>query len=281
MILSGCDIIDFPSTYNPEKAGATIVESYDLSRQLNIGKYDYVSDLTIYNDKIYILAEEVISIFKKDNFEKTSEIQVAILNKPDDGAEIEYSELVIVNEEKGFISCSLSYREDDSYSYVYSLISVNMKTGEAKLLDMRKSVEEKIERMGYDKINDYIWFSSYYSHNGDIYFYKYDSIVDNFLFVKKIENISNSDDFHYISNIFIAGDEWFYTGYSLGYFRPTNTDIFKYDVNTPGERIYCIRTEYLELDERGSNHILYDEPYIWMMVKKDDKLQMLKLLPNE
>ncbi len=80
--------------------------------------------------------------------------------------------------------------------------------------------------------------------------------------------------------MFINGDEWFYTGYLLGHRRPKYVTAVKYNVNRPGEKIYSINPEYLEIDG-GAGNILYDEPYIWMLVKKDNKLQMLKLLPNE
>ncbi len=285
MILSSCDsdFFDIKPRYNPERAGASIVESHTISGQLNTSLQDelYYSDLAILNDKIYIHTDGVINVFQKNPFKKIEEIEVTFLYTPDDSYKFDNDEFVVVNEEKGFLLCKFRITDD----IAYLLFSLNLKTGKAEFMDMDKAdiqTEKIFTRMGYDRINDYIWFSFSDFAYEEVSFYTYNDLNNEFVFQKKKKHLQ------YVINtligIFITGDEWFYTGFNEVAPRPhpINFGIVKYDVNIkdPNEWIYSIQTEYLGIKGSPSN-ILYDEPYIWIMGRKDGILQMLKLLPNE
>ena len=283
VLFIGCDpYADELKPYNPVLAGATIVDIYNITGQVKFEKKyfeglikDYY-DLAIYNDKIYIRTYDVLYIFGKITFSKIGEIKIKFLYRPG----IQYFEndgLVILDDNTGFLLCKMS---GVSEKYLYSL---DLNTGDALLvedLDQIGIEKSKLEGIGYDKENDSIWFSTFPITSGNIYYCLYNTYNQSFSVEKKINKFFTTMA---LPSIFISGDKLFYTGYS--YTDPsrkykTNIGVERYSISDPTERQHFINAEYLGT-KTVPQEIIYDKPYIWMMVERDNQIQMLKLLPNE
>jgi len=304
IILSGCDFFpDPPPIYDPDKAGATIVESFNITGQIKFFNYYFRDELicgyysmALYGDKIYIhTSGKVLYVFDKNNFTKTEEINQTLgkhssmelggmVSTPGWWSSQRFmgDGLAIIDEGHGFLLC----RNEYSYGIVY-LLSIDLETGATTLVEGLEETgmepDSSISRIGYDKENDFIWFNTYpaYASAKNIYFFDYDLLEGIFLLKSKIELFQSKSMRR--ANIFISGDSLFYTGYDeLGPHGNTITNIGveKYLVSNPEERLYFIDAEYLGTTTIPQN-IIYDEPYIWMMVERDNQIQMLKLLPNE
>jgi len=305
IILSGCDgkfFSDQPSIYDPEQAGATIVESFNITGQIPAYKPDVqlVGDnyhMVLYGDKIYInTGGKVLYVFEKSNFTKTDEIRLTL--GEDNITKIgnvtitpgwwsynifKGDNLAIIDERHGFLLC------ESSHPYETHLLSLDLETSTVALID---GLEEKtgmepdslILGIGYDKESDHVWFSVDPTppNANTIYFFDYNSLEGIFTLKSKIEPIRSK--FMLLTNIFISGDNLFRTGYVPASHpsRPkeTNIGVEKYLVSNSEERLYFINAEYLGTKTIPQN-IIYDEPYIWMMVERDNQIQMLKLLPND
>ena len=56
--------------------------------------------------------------------------------------------------------------------------------------------------------------------------------------------------------------------------------IDKRNIDDPDNSLHFIDVEYLGTLSIPQS-IAYDEPYIWIMVERENQIQMLKLLPNK
>jgi len=272
-----CDLFsDRPKPYDPVKAGAKIIDSFNITGQL--GQSDLRNryfDFAIHKDTIYIHVKGTLYVFDKETFNKINEIKI---NFPIHETLLYFGSvfgLVIIDECNGLILCS-------SRGNIL-MFSLDLETGDASLIEnlKEKGIESNsILHMGYDRENDFIWILDIETINDYYFFYQYNKDDGIFTFVKSIQKFQNS---MHIYRLFVSGDKWFYTGHSYtdpSFGTKTHIGVDRYDINNPSKIEHFINAEYLGTTTIPQN-IIYDEPYIYMMVERNKQIQMLKLLPNK
>jgi len=290
IFLFSCGFID-PDTpiYDPEKAGATIVESFNITGQIkffnaSFNKNELICgyyNMALNGDKIYIhTGGKVLYVFERNSFTKTGEIN---LKKNWFSFDIFYRNgLAIIDEGHGFLVCEILNVPKER------LLLLDLITGNVSEIEDLEEIGIEptswIKEIGYDKENNFIWFNAPLAYSGkdNIYFFEYNSLEGIFTLNSRIELI-NSKFMLNLGNIFISGDNLFRIGYGHNGSTPyekTDIGVEKYHIDNTEERLYFINAEYLGT-KTIPQHIIYDEPYIWMMVERDNQIQMLKLLPNE
>jgi len=292
--LAGCDgkfYPDIPPIYDPAQAGATIVESFNITGQIEFFNNSYRDEqffgyyaIALYGDNIYVHTNgEVLYVFEKDNFTKTGEINLSIKSQ---GQVFILLGLAIIGEGHGFLL------HHTSNPYNIYLLSLDLNTGATEEIEgLEKTGMEpnsRIYEIGFDKENGLVWFCTTPPNRLDadtIYFFEYNSLEGIFSLKTKIEP-KRPKFYRNPHKIFISGDNLFRTGYTPssssqpGLNKLTYYGVEKYRITNPEEKLYSINAKYLGT-KTIPNNIIYDEPYIWMMVEKDNQIQMLKLLPNE
>ena len=257
--------------YNPEKAGATIVDSFDITDQINIvalstnQNYQAVYlryDIAEYNNAIYLLSGDVLYVFDKQKFTKIDEIT---LNS--------------TPSMRGFVITE----EGDAFLISYlSLYSLDLTTGDMTLIDY--PVMDGIDvsssiKIGYDMARKLIWFQNSMESNLVYYFYTYDS--DNgFVFLEHKETSFNAINSPLKTIGSIYENICLFNVYSIRYNNHIyNIGIVKIALDNPEETLHFIDVEYLNtLTIPRSAH--YDGEHIWLLVEKNGRIQMLKLLPH-
>ena len=276
--------------YDPVKAGATIVNSFNITNKIKFEKpsREYLIsngyNLAIYEDKIYINSLiDVIYVFDKESFIKIDEINLIY----DDGDDYEKDRLrspgtglIIIDEEHGYLFGSISLERTS----LGILFLIDLKTGETEHMGNYGEAGitlNEIRTIGYDRKNKHIWLTDknlYDIRDGYIYFFQYDHINRVFLDDYKIDVINTK--MNRGKCVFIEGDNFFYTGYYTTHDdegRVSNIGIERYSISDPTKRQHYINTQYLNTKTIPRN-ILFDDPYIWIMVERDNQIQMLKLL---
>jgi len=284
--IAGCDgrfYPEIPPIYDPDKAGATIVKGFDITGEIPSFKEDKLLGdsyrMALYGENIYINTNgKVLYVFEKNNFTKIDEKN--LINLPDYG--FACSGITIIDAMHGFLlSTTIN-------PYNKKLLSLDLTTGVTAEIESMEEIgmepDTWVNEIGYDKENDLFWFSvAPTPANTDlICFFEYISLEGIFTFKKKIEPFQSK--FMGPQRIFISGDNLFRTGYQPAshpsQHYDANIGVEKYLISNSEERLYFINAEYLGT-KTIPNNIIYDEPYIWMMVERDNQIQMLKLLPNE
>ena len=257
--------------YDPEKAGATIVESFDITKQLRLVRYsgdhttsldDASYEVAEYNNDIYIRNREFIHVYKKATFSKSDEIRLVEIKHRGNG-------FVITDDGKAFL-----FNASEKYLY-----SVDLITGDSVLLDdfeIKDGVnfnDINCQRMGYDMADNLIWFES---SQRNYYFFKYNP-VDGFIFFEK----KNGINFRPVRNTcVIYGNVIFLSGHSyIGGNTIGDVGIWIYHLDNPEKIEHFIDVEYLNtLTIPQSAH--YDGEHIWLLVERKGRILMLKLLPH-
>jgi hypothetical protein len=307
--------------YSPDKAGAVIVESYNVTGYAIFPDKNYLGrgfarnekkitapySLAADNDSIYVYvqAEKKIHVVDKKTMKKTREISIHF---PDSGlSDTEYKMLMeqgqafydirrlvvasqglIITEEKAFFL-------SNGYNHplpVY-LFSVDLKTGNAVLLNVRETLGIELiphyMLMGYDKGSDLVWFwTATETTPGKLHFrfhyFRYDMNTQTFIAEKTVDaprDVGSSNE-SLAQDIEIYGDEvWYYSYHGPNpAYEIWDIIIDKRHIDNPTEMLTSIDIEHLGTLSIPQS-IIYDKPYIWIMVEKDERIQMLKLLPNE
>jgi hypothetical protein len=290
--------------YDPQKAGATIVDSFDLTNNsfVNIDKFSppkikgyYMAE---YNGHIYIMDDEKIFIFDKKTLQKKSEIKIIFPNYS--GYSYNHG-FAIINDNKAIF---IKRFEDYENPATYSLCSIDLSTGNVEIINAGNIIGFNWEHdclypeIGFDKKDDSLWILLIMiDENNNFFCYcKYDDFAQTFLFSEKKEGFYTRISSHpyfeepsyngtsvgYIFGISIYGNEsWntiFFQHRMAGGILAVRLE--KRHLDNPTEVVQFIDVEYLgTLSIPGS--IIYDPPYIWMLAEKDNKVLMLKLLPNE
>lgn len=301
--------------YDPVKAGATIEENFDLTGKIIFpNKYFFLSgfsnakittyyDLAIYNEDMYIHIDGKIFIFDKENFNKKREI---IINFSDPGYSIsDYFDLVnqgvvfydprhlgfncegfIVIEKNALLLC----HNEKQPPYPNYLFLIDLETGSAELLDIENLLDiqninmRNMTLMGYNYANDQFWLKMRENEDLFFHFFQYNKETHVFTplnFCRTTWAIGkNNSVFTWRSTIY-SNVVW-YNGYNGPKVSGSidNIIIDNRTLDAPENSLQYIDVEYLGTLSIPQS-IVYDPPYIWMLAEKDNKVQMLKLLPNE
>jgi len=274
LLIFNCDLFTQQRTlkpYDPEKAGATIVEEFNITNKISItgipifpegvlinSRYDVAE----YNNTIYIYNNNKIYIFNKDTFEKIDElvlnIRATYINKG-------YG-MAITSSGNAFLYCP------------YLLFSINLFTGDSiKInIDEINFENDRISKLGYDKNKDAIWFLKYENNLPYLLFYSYNAHEQEFVFIEQKEAPKS---YHEITSIY--GDTCWFNGfiYADASNKKSNIGISRYSFINLNQQLHFIDVEYLNtLTLPQSTH--YDGEHIWLMVERCNQIQMLKLLPH-
>ena len=120
--------------------------------------------------------------------------------------------------------------------------------------------------MGIDKLNSNIWFQ----YGNNIYHYEYNSDYNRYHMILSWGIIRGYDE------ICIEGDSFWFS-----YLYSTWTQEFyieNYNKNNQNEPLKRINTSYLGTNA-PTNDILFEDSYLWIIINKDDRMQLLKLKP--
>ena len=265
---------DSPPTikpYDPDKAGAEIIESYDLSAIYVFKQMDYYLHLSEYNNKFYIIHDEKIHIYNKNTMVKEETITFDIKDiYPDFNTfykDYYYNEDIAV------------FNNKILFSYTITVNNLNLINKRA-IFDIDISGDNFRE---LDVSTDFGLNNSYLTIGNNSDNNKFVILTDNQL--KHFGYDNTNDKYHEISSInmpFFYYDEFSIKGDIIWYMYISNwmtleTFIEKRDLRDPNKILVKINADYLGTQIPES--ILFDGEYLWIIAEKDGKMQLLKLRP--
>lgn len=314
--------------YDPEKAGAVIVESYNVTKSILLVKDPYQhrniignQQLAVFKNYIYIRAGIMLHVFNKNTMEKVQDYEINLPTEYkylQDNYPNSYYEYFAVIDNIVF----LLFPDGRRPPYKTHLFYVDLNIGTPVFNDtfsMKRVNAQKIDEktlgfefvdgvlfyiLGYDYVNDIIWFkipdNKSSIPNVTIYYFQYDTNMNAFIAIdKKIwedyrvswlekEKHMKVDNRISLFGSSICGNEsWnlYYYPNPRSYLggvgqEPFVTMLDKRNMDDLTNSIAIVDVEYLDILSIAHS-IVYDPPYVWILVDKDDKIQMLKLLPNE
>jgi hypothetical protein len=255
-------------------------------------------DLAGYDDGIYIWMLDKIFIFDKHSMIRKRVVQLDIPALPflvSNGTFFSTSGDLTVTGDGAFLLLKRWDRSNDDNAVVAHLFSVDISTGNALELDAEKALGMRLDSalfplMGYDKVNGLYWFQLWEDRqNSTIYFFRYDAMVKSFKaagtkkgFPVGEANTPGHPPFPTHVKMAINDlESWTVYHFTIrsGGVGSYEVGIDKRDIDNPENSLHRIDVSWLGTFHRPESFI-YDPPYIWIMVEKDDKIQMLKLLPN-
>jgi hypothetical protein len=284
--------------YNPEKAGAEISAFYDLTNIIDfpddislfplfytLYDHDMVTapyDLAEYNSKIYIHIAGTIYIFDKQTFDKEDEIAVIFPDLHNIGFGPQGG--LVVTGGEALLLCS-----EGSQIFTGCLFCVNLSTGNAVLLDTGEMLGLDFTQyvlMGYSKTSELIWFrvEGWHDTSVNFHFFRYDEDAH----VLTAVEVKNAPKYlgEYAFGTYVQGSDIYGNDVWYSFFNAFlqqrliyEVGIEKRSIDNPSESLHLIDVEYLGT-LTTPHGIIYDEPYIYIMVERNNQIQMLKLLPH-
>ncbi|MDR2964419.1 MAG: hypothetical protein LBU88_01435 [Treponema sp.] len=281
--------------YNSQEAGAKIIGSFDITD--SVWYHSYNSDIAgIKNDFdlfenngfVYLRTENNIFIFDKNTMVKTREIEIQVPDAIKHNLRMfGYQGFFIIND-FALIQYSNPIRNYDGFFYS-QFIKINLINGETIIMDEAELFDTELKSsfpllMGYDKANDLLWFCL--GNQGVSFFYFFNYNNETFILEKTVNISDFSSFFYYYPNVSITirdTDCWLFY-----YIRSKSAHIEKINISKPENTLHIIKVEHLGVDNNylyfnyltRPGNIIYDPPYIWVMVVRNERIQMLKLLPN-
>jgi hypothetical protein len=317
--LSACcssEAVKYPSKetglkpYDPEKAGAVIVESFDITDKIAYLETHWIENdytmktnynLAEYNGCIYIMIKRTLYVFDKSSMQKQREIEI---NMPQgygfltpNGIHSTQSNGFAVIGSQVFIVFS-----DGSYPpYKTYLFNINLDTGDAYYINNEEVFGIKFndrvrDMMGYDQQKNAIWFRTYdiSKETSGVYFYYFRYDINTNTFTKTDEAVwdleINWADYipagtqdsraSIIASSIYGNESWNVYEYAMtrhderAFFITDKRSMD--DLTVPTAHINVLHLATLSLPQG----IIYDKPYVWIMVERKGRIQMLKLLPH-
>jgi hypothetical protein len=254
-------------------------------------------DLAMYDDSIYIWMLNKIYVFDKHSMIRKRIVQLDIPAGPFLSNGVFHfkcytrGELTVTGD-GAFLLFNWS---EGIGNIAVRFFSVDISTGSMLELDAEKTLGMRLDTvlpplMGHDKVNGLYWFQLREDRqNSTIYFFRYDAMAKSFKaagtkkgFPVGKANTPGHPPFPTHVKMAINGlESWTVYHFTIrsGGVGSYEAGIDKRDIDNPENSLHRIDVSWL-----GTFHLpeslIYDPPYIWIMVEKDDKIQMLKLLPN-
>jgi hypothetical protein len=298
--------------YNPEKAGAVILNSYDITDKIAFletevyeGYHIYFTMKTDYglgenNERIYIRIKKTLYVFDKNSIKKQAEIAIKLPEKYDflpNGSFSTPGRGFAVSGNHAFV-CFTDNLTPPWPSYLFI---VDLDTGNARYISEEKLGMNYNNRrhliMGYDKQKDALWFRMEAKDAGGgtkvfIHYFKYDNNADSFVKIGEAlwgSEVNRADKAIYefppraslIASSISGNESWNVYMYRMN--RQYEDEFFVVDrrnmdsLTEPASSIDVSHLGTLSVPQS----IIYDKPYLWIMAERDERIQMLKLLPNE
>jgi len=296
--------------YNPEKAGVVIVESFDITDKiaflethwLGRAKVKTMYNLAEYNNYIYIRIRKTLYVFDKYSMQKQREIEINIPQEydflPYSNPHYSYDSLAVT----GNIAFMLfMYHHNPPYK-VYLFI-VDLDTGKAQYINEEtlgiKFIDGHSNIMGYDKQKDVLWFRIVDTGRetvvkGVYYFYfRYDANTNSFTKIDEVvwpyevnstkdtkDTRRDAPEASLIATSINGNESWnVYIYPQPRYSEEVFFVVDKRNMDLLTQPVGHINVEYLNTFSLPQS-IIYDKPYIWIIIERDERIQMLKLLPN-
>ena len=284
--ITSCSLL-FPKRelmpYNPSKAGATIEESFNISKSIGLKQLENNTSFTtrfalaLYNNNMYVCISERIHVFDKNTFKKTNEIKINYptdMPYPNDRPGRNVFSFIITNDGTAFLYSSYS-----TISYL-KLWLLDLTTGNVVLMgndcfpDFDQQEIKRFRYADYNRQDNTVRFLTW----NNIYFFEYDADAKNFILLESkprhrtsfdgFDGVSVLDDtIWYCGHVKADHNEWYYIM------------IQKFHIDQD-KVLHTIDVEYLNTLTLPQSH-LYDPPFIWLMVDRNNEIEMLKLLPLE
>jgi len=285
--------------YDPVKAGAEIIECFDITGKIAFPVENYLFaydgkmitsnyDLVMYGDSFYIRTENKIYVFNKNTFAKEKEITIRFPNGyrhyPEPYQIYRYHGLVIIGDYAIFMCSNEGNRQFENYLLLIDLLSGNTTIFNDEAYLGKNIYNGYSAIIGYDRIHNIFWLIKRCENwNTNLYLYNYDKATNGIIPYKSVKGCkAGRENYDYPNGLDISGDEIWYVYNSIpapnGYIRYVEME--KRNINNMDTGLAYINVEYLGTLSMPQS-IVYDKPYIWIMVERDDQIQMLKLLPNE
>jgi len=250
--------IDSPieRSYNPQKAGAEIIESYDLEEMINYKKY-YSICMAYYNNSYYISSNKKIYVIRKDDFKVNNIIDMSYITYDFVSIGLSVSDIILFS--------GVRYLNDKNDNFIFQM---DLSGNNLKEIDVSDDLSLSLFRreIGFNLFSNKIWIQS----GDNIINYTYDLTSDKYI---KVEDWGN------LSSFYISASEYCIYGDDIWIARDPGivaSHIQKWNKNKPKELLVDIDVGYL-----GTIHwieeIFYDGEYLWIIIEKDDKMQLLKL----
>jgi hypothetical protein len=290
--------------YDPDLAGAVIVESFDITDKIAYLETHWIRNyfsmktnynLAEYNDLIYIRIRRTLYVFDKVSMQKQREIEINLPQGydflPPNSVGFTVGNGFAVTGNQAFILFT-----DERYPpYKTYLFNINLETGDAHYINEEtlgiKFSDRTQVMMGLDQQENAIWFRIE-NLVRLIYYFHYDSNTNTFTKIDEAiwdnYRVSTSDyipDIEnpraYIMMSSICGNEsWnIYLYAKPRYGERSFFVVDKRNMNSLTERIGHIDVKYLATLSLPQS-IIYDKPYVWIMVEREGRIQMLKLLSH-
>jgi len=194
--------------------------------------------------------------------------------------QLRYSNFIITNEEHAFLLLS--------YPYFYRLWSIDLTTGNIILFNDKFELPDfdftnhLFNFMSHNKADDTTMFSSWQLN----FIFKYNS-EDNVFYY--IDRKKRHDTWLHVSGVSVYDKNIWYTGYySDHHHDPKHFDIglHEYNINEYVERDpHSVRLHFIDVEYLNTltlpQSALYAPPYIWLLIERESRVLMLKLLPYD
>jgi hypothetical protein len=269
--------------YNPQKAGANIVESYDLSEFLQLPRkpsaydgriYDLAADEANFYLRLEVKdADFIIYVLDRNTMAKTREIR---LNN-DNGALSPVNQGFIILDGKMLIPAWRPRQGLNVYTTEGDYIRRFIPEEEFGLSPKR------VYFWGFDRATNTLWlkYSNEWSYDM-LYGFAYNADTDSFgsprefVFKPDAERIPPME-INYIS--VYENIVWNARDIHIGATRNLRrVYIEKRDLLNPFTVLHTINVDDLGTLSIPAS-ILYEPPYLWVLVEKDARMRLLKLLP--
>lgn len=260
--------------YDPIKAGAEIVVSYDLTDAF-IYYYNCFYHLDEYLNKFYILHNEKLAIYDKNSMIKNNEIffdKMLFCPEYDDKSDFFYSSGLSVFNNKIFLSFCYDLKSKGITKYTF--FDMDLSGDNLREFDISSDLNfNSIPLTKYGKINinynnikEQLWIKI---NDYDIYEYKVNGNV-----YEKI-NYYQSQELWF--NVHFINGDFFWNSYQQ-YDSPPEIYIEKRNLLNQNNILLRINTTYLGTNS-NPHDLLYDGIFLWVIIYKDGKIQLLKLRP--
>lgn len=251
--------IDSPieRSYNPQKAGAEIIESYDLEKLIKYDKY-YSICMAYYDNFYYISSNKKIYVIRKDDFKVNNIIDMSYITYDFGSIGLSVSDIMLFS--------GVRYLNDKYDNFIFQM---DLSGDNLKEIDISDDLNLSLFRreIGFNLFSNHIWIES----GDNIINYAYDLTSDKYMIV---------EDWGYLSSFYISASQYCIYGDDIWIARDPYladaADIQKWNKNKPEELLVNIDVSYLGTNRRVYD-ILYDGEYLWIIIEKDSKMQLLKL----
>lgn len=257
--------------YDPKKAGAEILESYDLSDIYVTNTNDFYIHFSEFGGKYYFVHNYKIYIFDKNSMIKEREINLDIRNFYPEFSSLNkdyyYNTDIAVNKDKILFSYNLFIKNLNFINKI-SIFDMDLSGDNFRELDASSDLGLYIGplQIGYNSGREHIWILD---NKYDIYYYKYDKTSDNYIksYLIYAKFLAHGQLSFYNDTVWYSYEPRALTG-----------EVYIEERNLNESNIILKKIDVNYLGTLSSpEDVHFDGEYLWIIIEKDGKMQLLKL----